>query len=196
MIALPKHKMTVDEFLAWSEALPKEAGRFELWDGEVIEKRGAAGSMNAERSQHWRIKGAMYRALYDALVRSGLAGDVAVEGPTVRFSPHKAAEPDVIVYFGEPVPQSAVEVPNPAIVVEVLSPSTAKLDLSWKLEAYFTLPSVEHYLIIDPDKPLLIQHSRSTSDALVTRLHHDPAKVLRLDPPGLEIDVSEVLAAI
>ena len=41
MLSLPKHKMTVDEFLAWSEGLPKEAGRFELRDGEVIEKRGA-----------------------------------------------------------------------------------------------------------------------------------------------------------
>jgi CHAD domain-containing protein len=38
MIVLPKHKMTADEFLAWAETLPKEAGKFELWDGEVIVK--------------------------------------------------------------------------------------------------------------------------------------------------------------
>jgi hypothetical protein len=72
MIVLPKHKMTADEFLAWAEALPKEAGKFELWDGDVIVKHGPAGQMNAERSQHWDVKGAAYRALHDAIRRAGL----------------------------------------------------------------------------------------------------------------------------
>ncbi len=63
MIALPKHKMTADEFLVWAESLPKEAGKFELWDGEVIVKHGPAGQQNAERSQHWEVKGATFAAL-------------------------------------------------------------------------------------------------------------------------------------
>ena len=72
MIDLPKHKMTADEFLAWAEGLPKEVGRFELWDGEVIVKHGPVGQQNAERSQHWEVKGATYRALHDAIKRGGL----------------------------------------------------------------------------------------------------------------------------
>ena len=39
-IAIPEREMTLDEFLAWSETVPKEAGRFELWDGRVVEKHG------------------------------------------------------------------------------------------------------------------------------------------------------------
>ena len=74
MTALPKHKMTVDEFLLWSEAQPKQAGRFELWDGEIIEKQGAAGTINAQPSQHWDMKIKHYRAIFDAMASLGSRG--------------------------------------------------------------------------------------------------------------------------
>jgi Uma2 family endonuclease len=193
MNAMPKHKLTLDEFLAWSETLPNEAGRYELWDGEIIEKRGPTGSMNSARSQHWVTKDAMYRALYSAVKDSGLLGHVATEGPTVRLSPSRGVEPDVLVYFGPKVPRDVLEVPNPAIVVEVLSPSTAKVDLSWKLQGYFTLASVQHYLIIDPDQPLIIHHRRGDGETILTNIITTPN--LRLDPPGLDVDLTEVLAS-
>ena len=60
MTDLPKHKMTADEFLSWAESLPREAGRYELWDGDVIVRHGPAGFENAERAQHWKVKGALY----------------------------------------------------------------------------------------------------------------------------------------
>jgi len=98
MIALPKHKMTADEFLAWAEDLPDEAGKFELWDGEVVLRHGPGGF--EERSRHWDTKGAMYRALYDAIKRAGLPCFAAVDGPMVRLSPNKMVRPDVLVYCG------------------------------------------------------------------------------------------------
>ena len=193
-ITIPDRLMTVDEFLAWAENVPKEAGRFELWDGRVVCKRGPAGSMNAERSQHWRNKAALYRAFYDALRASGLDGEVVVDGATVKLPPsNRSVEPDVLVYLGPKVPHGELIVPNPVIVCEVLSPSTAKHDVSAKLEGYFQLPSIQHYLVADPDKPLLIVHSRTGGDALATRIVSDAASPLRLDPPGLTIDLSDVL---
>ncbi len=196
MTALPRHTMTVETFLAWAETLPKEAGRFELWDGEVIEKRGAAGSMNAERSQHWEAKAAIFIALRDAAKRSGLPAHVAIDGPTVRFDSGKAVEPDVLVYFGDRAPRDALEIPNPAIVVEVLSPSTARMDLSLKLQGYFSLPSVAHYLILDPDKPLLIHHRRGPDGTIVTRFVTE--RILRLDElPNdavLDLDLKDVFS--
>jgi len=191
MIALPKHKMTADEFLAWAESLPKEAGKFELWDGEVIVKHGPVGQMNAERSQHWEVKGAVYRALHDAIRRAGLPCFAALDGASVRLSSSKLVEPDVLVYCGEKVPRDVLEVPNPLIVVEVLSPSTGSMDLGAKLQGYFGLPSVHHYLVIDPDRPLLIHHKRGTGDAIETRIAGGSS--LRLDPPGLDLELAEVL---
>jgi len=91
------------------------------------------------------------------------------------------------------VPKDVLEVPNPIIVVEVLSPSTGAMDMGIKLQGYFALPSLHHYLIIDPDRPMLIQHKRGTGDAIETRIANGAS--LRLDPPGLDMDLTEVLAS-
>ena len=192
MIPRPSHNMTLDEFLAWSEALPGDQGKYELWDGEIVEKRGPPGTMNAARSQHWVVRDAMYEALKAAVKGSGLQGHVVGEGPTVRLGPKTGAEPDVLVYFGPAVPRGVLEVPNPAILVEVLSPSTAKRDMGVKLQGYFTVPSIQHYLIVDPDEPLLIHHRRGEGTMILTQIV--TSRHLRLDPPGLDVDLTEVLA--
>jgi hypothetical protein len=71
------------------------------------------------------------------------------------------------------------------------------VDLSWKLEGYFGLPSVIHYLVIDPDKPLLIHHQRGPDANILTRIVSEPT--LRLDnlPDGgaIDLDLSEVLSS-
>jgi hypothetical protein len=97
MIDLPKHKMTADEFLSWSEGVPREEGRYELWDGDVIVKCGPAGFENSERAQHWKTKFALGRALHDAVKRSGLPCHATGEGPSVRIATHRLLEPDTLV---------------------------------------------------------------------------------------------------
>ena len=193
MTALPKHAMTVEEFLVWSEAQPKEAGRFELWDGYVIEKRGAAGSMNAERSQHWTMKLELAIALREAIKTSSMEAHVAIDGASVQLPSGRICEPDVLVYLGPKVPRDVLIVPNPVIVCEVLSPSTAKFDLSTKLEGYFALSSVQHYIVGDPDKPLLIHHARAAGMVLQTQITSDRRSKLTLEPPGLVVHLDEVL---
>ena len=109
---------------------------------------------------------------------------------TVRISNDTAHEPDALVYCGSKLPSNAIEAPNPVIVVEVLSPSTRRIDASKKLAGYFSLPSLHHYLIVDPDKPPLIHHQRQVDGTILTRLIS--AGPARFDPPGLEIQVSEL----
>lgn len=191
MTPLPKHKMNADEFLVWSEAQPKEAGKFELWDGEIVVKHGPAGQQQAERSQHWEMKGAMFAALRDAIKRAGLPCFAVIDGASVRLENDKLVAPDVLVYCGKRVPRNTLEVPNPIIIVEVLSPSTAKFDMSIKFQGYFAIPSLQHYLVIDADKPLLLHHKRGTGDAIETRFVHGPR--LLLDPPMLDVDLREML---
>src|SRR5882724_10614623 len=174
MTALPKHKMTVDEYLAWAEGRP---GRFELFAGTVY-------AMTPERAGHATVKYAAQTALLAGIRRSGLPCHMLPDGMTVRIDQDTAHEPDALVYCGQELPASAIEVPNPVIVIEVLSPSTRHIDASAKLAGYFRISSVRHYLIVDPDKRLVVHHARGEGDAIVTRIVKDGK--LRLDPPGIE----------
>ena len=112
--------MTFEEFLAWAETVPKEAGRFELWDGRVIAKKGPAGSMDAERSQHWEMKQALFQALFASVASSGIEAQVAIEGPTVKLPSGRGVEPDVLVYLGPKVQRGSLVVAEAVIVCEVL----------------------------------------------------------------------------
>jgi Uma2 family endonuclease len=108
----------------------------------------------------------------------------------VRLSASKMARPDVLVDCGPSVQPSAQEVPNPIILVEVLSPTTEKRDHGVKLQGYFTLPTLFHYLIIDTERALLIHHKRGTADAIDPRIVTGPP--LQLDPPGLDVDLTRM----
>jgi Uma2 family endonuclease len=182
MTALPKHKMTVDEYLVWAEGRP---GRFELYAGVVY-------AMSPERAAHAKVKFAVQTALLSAIRRAGIPCNMLPDGMTVRVDDDTAHEPDALVYCGEELPGSAVEVPNPVIVVEVLSPSTRHIDASAKLAGYFRVPSVHHYLIVDPDRRLVIHHARGQGDVIATRILREGK--LRLDPPGMDVPVEEMFA--
>jgi len=183
MTALPKHKMTVDEYLAWAEGQP---GRFELYAGTVY-------AMAPERAGHAITKFAVQTALRHAIRRAGVACHMLPDGMTVRVDVNTAHQPDALVYCGEKLPDAAVEVPRPAIVVEVLSPSTRHIDTSAKLAGYFRIPDVQHYLIVDPDKRLVIHHARGEGEMVATRIVHDGN--MTLAPPGIEVAVEDFFAS-
>lgn len=183
MNVLTKPRMNVDDFLAWAEGQP---GRYELLRGEVI-------AMAPETADHAEIKGAIYLALRSAIRRDRLPCRVLPDGMIVRIDSETAYEPDAQVYCGERLKGTALEVPNPVIVVEVLSPSTQHIDMSRKLAGYFRLPSVAHYLIVDPTQPSIVHHARGTGETILTRVMTEGQIVL--DPPGLEISVEEIYAA-
>jgi Uma2 family endonuclease len=180
MNVLTKPRMTVDEFLAWAEDHP---GRYELFRGEIF-------PMSPEVVGHTEIKGAIYVALLTAVRSRGLACHTLMDGPTVRVDSETAYEPDALVYCGDRLPPTALEVPNPVILVEVLSPSTRRVDVSRKLAGYFQLPSVAHYLVVDPTQRSVIHHARGASDTIVTRIVTDGA--IALDPPGLALDLADI----
>ena len=99
-------------------------------------------------------------------------------------------EPDALVYCGTKLPASAVEVPDPVIIVEVLSRSTRHIDLSAKLADYFRLPSIVHYLIVDPEKPRLVHHARVGGNTITTRIITEGD--VMLDPPGIEFSLADI----
>jgi Uma2 family endonuclease len=176
MQQLAKPNMTVDEFLAWAEENP---GRYELSEGEVH-------AMSPERIGHAKTKFAVQSALLAAIRKAGVPCHMIPDGATVRVGKRTAYEPDALVYCGPERPDDAIEIPNPVIVVEVLSPGTRHIDNAAKLSGYFAVASVRHYLIVDIEKRLILHHARGEGELLTTRIVREGA--LALDPPGLLLD--------
>ena len=183
MTALTKPRMTVDEFLAWAEGRP---GRYELFRGEVY-------AMSPEVVGHTKIKGLVHAALLANIRQRGLQCHALPDGATVRIDEATAYEPDSLVYCGQELPPTALEVPNPIIIAEVLSPSIRRVDVSLKLAGYFRLPSVMHYLIIDPTQPSILHHARGERDTIITRIV--TAGSIALDPPGIELAMADIYGA-
>lgn len=116
------------------------------------------------------------------------------DGMTVRIDEATAYEPDALVYCGPKLAPSALEVRNPIIVVEVLSPSSQAIDAAFKLAGYFRLPSVAHYLIVDPDQPMIIHHARRSDGSILTRVVREGA--ISLDPPGLDVTLADIYGGV
>jgi Uma2 family endonuclease len=171
--------LTVEDYVAWAGAQP-ERQRTELINGQIV-------TMAPERVEHGEVKLAAAVALRLAVTRAGVNCHVLGDGMTVRIDDHTAYEPDALVYCGTWLARGAMVVPNPIIVVEVLSPATAHTDTSAKLIGYFKLASVVHYLVLDPDARSIVHHARNRAPAVLTRGR------LQLDPPGLALDVDELL---
>lgn len=171
--------MTVDEYLAWCDN-QSERQRTELINGQIV-------TMPSERLVHSRIKGYLFLALRDAIRAADLPCEALGDGPGVRIDDHTVYEPDALVFCGDAPPSTSMLIPNPVVLAEVLSPTTSHHDTSAKLIGYFKLPSVAHYLVIDPEAHTVTHHSRGQMPMVLS------AGQLRLDPPGLNLTIEDML---
>ena len=169
--------MTSDEFLLWAMEQP-EGERYELVGGEVV-------SMSPERLVHAEVKALVWLALKMALAQRGRPCVAYPDGVSVQVDASTTYQPDALVRCGDPLPGDTITLSDPLIVVEVVSPSSGARDTGAKLEDYFRLPSVRHYLIVRTDSRSVIHHERREDGAIVTRMLREG--MLALDPPGIEV---------
>ena len=177
-------RMTVEQFLAWLEDGP-EGARYELVAGEVV-------AMAPERAAHARRKAEIWLALREGIKSAGLPCEALPDGMTIKIDEHTAYEPDAVVHCEEALPDDALIVPAPVVVVEVLSPTTKAHDAGAKLADYFRLPSVRQYLLVRTERPTVIHHRRGDGDVIETRII--TAGILDLDPPGITLDLARIYA--
>lgn len=132
--------MNFGEFTAWVAAQER---KHELVDGEPRLMAGAS-------RRHDRIaRNAL--VVLDAQLR-GRKGQPFTSDTFVRIPAGNARLPDLGVDCG-PFDDTALEAAEPALVVEILSPTTQAFDRTEKLEEYKTVGSLEYILLIDPDQP-------------------------------------------
>jgi len=177
MTAATRLRMTADEFIAWARGQPR---RHELVAGEAI-------AMSPERLDHIRIKSSAWLRLREAVLASGLACEAVADGASVRIDDATVYEPDACVRCGDRLHGYGIEIADPVIVVEVVSPSSVAIDSGAKLDDYFRLPSVRHYLIVNGHTRSVIHHERTASGLIETRVVRSGP--LALDPPGIVVEV-------
>jgi Uma2 family endonuclease len=141
--------------------------------------------MAPERAGHARFKHRVCEALWQAIRAAAAPCEAFPDGMSVRVDADTVYQPDALVRCGPTLDDDAVEVRDPLIVVEVVSPLSSRRDSGSKLEGYFRLPSVRHYLIVATRNRAVIHHQRDDAGIITTRVIRDGP--IRLDPPGTEL---------
>jgi Uma2 family endonuclease len=151
-MAKPHEKpMSLEEFLIWEA---KQEEKYEYDDGVIIMMTGGMRIHNL-------ISGGVY-----ATLRQQLAGKSCIPHfETKIICPNrKVRYPDVSVDCGPWNPKDTYQ-KTPTLVVEVLSPSSGATDYLRKTRDYASVPSIDIYLIVNPDSPI-IDVFRRVGDAL------------------------------
>ncbi|MDQ3558822.1 MAG: Uma2 family endonuclease [Pseudomonadota bacterium] len=183
MSAVPDRLLTSDEFIDW--AMRQPSGRYELVAGRVV-------TMAPERTRHNLVKIAVLLALREGVNRAGLPCTVYTDGMTVVIDRQHSREPDAAVQCGDQPDPDALILDAPLIVVEVVSPSTERDDTGAKLIEYFSVVSIQHYLIVNPEKRVVVHHRRDGNE-IRTRIVGADGGDLRFDPPGFSVSAAALL---
>ena len=171
--ALPQSRPLTYDDLA---AMPDDGHRYELVDGSLI-------VTPAPRAIHQRAVVRLVRLLADSCP-SDL--EVFVAPFDVVLSQLTVMQPDVLVARRADLTEANLPAP-PVLAVEVLSPSTRRIDLGTKRLA-FEAAGVASYWVVDPDEPSLTvfeleggayrQVARVAGDGSWQATHPFPARVV------------------
>jgi Uma2 family endonuclease len=103
--------------------------------------------------------------------------------------------PDVVVACGE-LDDAQTALSLPVAVVEVLSPSSQRLDHTRKRWAYSTIPSLRHYLLIGQDEPVVEVASWQEDGSWRSVIHRDLDAVAELPALGTGLPCRGIFARV
>lgn len=174
----PAYKLSVTEQEYLDGELQSEI-KHEFIDGEVY-------AMTGTTDDHNRISGNIYVALHQQLrnqLYEAFIADIQLKAGLNYFYP------DVMVICGTDDADTARIKHAPTVVIEVLSNSTRRTDVTTKKMAYLNLPSLQEYILVEQDKCEVEVFRRSESWASTYYVIGD---VITLDSIGVSISVEEI----
>lgn len=120
--------------------------KHEYFRGEIFAMAGASG-------KHLDITGNVSASLHDQLRGRSCRTRIAQQRIKVERNSLQTY-PDIVVVCPPFVrdPNSTITLMDATLIIEVLSPSTARYDKNDKFRFYQDLPSLRHYLTVDQDK--------------------------------------------
>jgi Uma2 family endonuclease len=175
-------QMDKAEFLAWAQG---REGRFELVGGRVVMMTGSS-------LWHADIVGNVFELLRTRLDRkrwrvvSEFGLDVGDR--TIRY-------PDVVVMSRSLGKGGDLTTNSPILVIEVLSPSTMKIDFGDKAAEYLRLPSLAAYVIFAQDEAKAWVHVRGAGQ-LSPEVVEGTSAAIPIPGLGIEIPLAGVYADV
>lgn len=186
MATVPRRFLTAEEYL---EAEGKAEYKSEFVNGEVFAKAGAspahvlaAMNVGAEIRAQVRRRCPVY------------GSDMRVHVPAARLYTY----PDVSVtcekpQFADGVPPSLL---NPKLIVEVLSPSREQWDRVVKFRYYQAIPSLEQYLLVSSQRPLLELFTKSEQGVWTLSEAQGLEATMELTSVGVKLALADVYELI
>jgi phenylacetic acid degradation protein len=101
--------------------------------------------------------------------------------------------PDLVIFCGQPTfYDDNMSLTNPAVIVEVLSPSTGDYDRKAKFGLYQELPTLQEYIVIDP-QPWLVEHwQKHEKEGWVLQKYDQPTDHFLIRMINVKVTLEEV----
>lgn len=128
-------------------------------EGELISEvkheyiNGCTHAMAGASKNHERIAGNIFRDLGNTLKQKKSPCDVFSSDMKVKITDMNTSYfyPDVMITYDTNDNESEYYTNSPLIIVEVLSKSSRKIDLTTKKLYYFNIPDLQEYVVIEQD---------------------------------------------
>jgi len=175
--------VTPEEYLALERAAERKS---EYLDGEIIGMTGAS-------RRHSLIAANLIREIGQQLKGRScevLTGDMRIRVPATGLYTYA----DVVAVCGEPALADGHfdTLTNPAVLIEVLSPSTQDYDRGTKFVHYRTLDSLREYLLVSQDRPRVEQYTRQEDGNWLLSEKADLAATVILPSIGCQLAMAEI----
>lgn len=173
---------TLDQYFALQRSVEL---KLEYFEGEIYAMAG--GSL-----AHNRIARNVLTAFSAALAGSNceaLGSDMRVATPSGLYT-----YPDVSIVCGGAGELTAETVTNPVVLVEVLSDSTRDYDRTDKFDLYRSIPTLRHYVLIEP-LIMSVEHRQFGDDSGWTTevISHG---TIRLAAAGVEVRIDDFYVGV
>jgi Uma2 family endonuclease len=183
MTAVAKQKLTPEEYLKIERAAERKS---EFYNGEMFAMTGVS-------RQHVRIVVNLTLAIGNQL-RSRPC-EIFVNDMRVKVSPTGLyTYPDVVGLCEEPrfEDEQLDTLVNPALIIEVLSPSTEAYDRGKKFAHFQNVATLQEYVLVAQEEKRVEKFARQADGTWIFSAVSGDAGVMRLQSIGCELPLAEL----
>ena len=187
MSTVMKSLLSPQEYLARER---QAAWRSEFYRGKMFAMAGASWEHTLIKDNLAREAGNRFKGGPCRVATSDLRVKVSATGLYTY--------PDLVVVCEPPQFEDQVQdtLLNPRVIVEVLSDSTEKYDRGTKFAHYRQLASVQEYVLIAQDRPLVERYVRQADDTWVLTTFGDLAGTFELGTIAARIPLAEIYRGV